>query len=468
MPTGFYDRKGVNTIIQDCPTCGKTFKSFKSNKKKFCSEDCYYINLRGQKRGIRKIRICPVCNKSFETLKNSPSICCSTNCVLIKQGSQNKICPICKKEFISYKSKPQIHCSRICSVMSMWEKRICPTCGKSFETQKSSDKRYCSRNCYKRYLDINNNEVRICPICKKEFKVKKSMSKIFCSTTCAHKDPKEISQRIINLRNNRRKKPTKPQTKLLLLIKYLYPDKTLIFEHKLDNLNYSIDVAIPELMLGFEYDEQYWHKKSITTDKKRHLEIESRGWNLTHYESEAELKNIVPIEVWKNINSRIKKTRPLERTKIIELCKDNIFIKDILNTIIIFNENEQNNITTTSLIKKCPCGKIFEYYKSKDRKYCSRECSDKFRNRNPKQDNKRIIQPCPTCGIEFKSLKSRHKKFCSRKCVIRTKIENKWISKKCPICENIFKFLKSKNTKYCSQKCASIGLSRLYLGKHKK
>lgn len=83
--------------------------------------------------------------------------------------------------------------------------------------------------------------------------------------------------------------PTKPELELFKTIKSKYPNKKVVMNHlvKTQIGNRFIDVAIPELMLGWEYDEPHWHQDK-EKDIIRHLLIEAEGWQLTHYSNESE------------------------------------------------------------------------------------------------------------------------------------------------------------------------------------
>jgi hypothetical protein len=92
-----------------------------------------------------------------------------------------------------------------------------------------------------------------------------------------------------HLRNILVKRPTKPQLKLFEVIKMKYPVNKIMMDYSIKtNKGYRfIDVAIPELRLGFEYDEPYWHQNK-ERDLQRHSLIESEGWKLTHFRDVSE------------------------------------------------------------------------------------------------------------------------------------------------------------------------------------
>ncbi|OGM08454.1 hypothetical protein A2Z67_06030 [Candidatus Woesebacteria bacterium RBG_13_36_22] len=78
--------------------------------------------------------------------------------------------------------------------------------------------------------------------------------------------------------NSFNRNPSKPQVKLFNLVRELYEGAIL------NNpcLNYSIDIAIPSLMVAIEYDGSYYHQDT-EKDKKRQQEIENQGWKFIRY-----------------------------------------------------------------------------------------------------------------------------------------------------------------------------------------
>lgn len=74
------------------------------------------------------------------------------------------------------------------------------------------------------------------------------------------------------------KNPSKPQVELYNLVKQLYSQTEINYQY----LNYSIDIAIPELMIAIEYDGYYWHKDK-EYDKNRQTKLEDGGWRVLRY-----------------------------------------------------------------------------------------------------------------------------------------------------------------------------------------
>jgi len=92
--------------------------------------------------------------------------------------------------------------------------------------------------------------------------------------------------------------PSKPQVKLFNLIKERYPSAIINYQV----LNFSIDIAIPNLRIAIEYDESYWHQDQ-EKDNKRQKEIEDQGWTFLRYRDYVPSKE----ELERDINN-IKET----------------------------------------------------------------------------------------------------------------------------------------------------------------
>jgi hypothetical protein len=74
------------------------------------------------------------------------------------------------------------------------------------------------------------------------------------------------------------KNPSWPQIKVFNIVKESYEDAILNYPC----LNYSIDIAIPSLMIAIEYDGNYWHPDK-GYDERRQREIEQHGWRFIRY-----------------------------------------------------------------------------------------------------------------------------------------------------------------------------------------
>jgi hypothetical protein len=91
--------------------------------------------------------------------------------------------------------------------------------------------------------------------------------------------------------------PSKPQVELLNRVKKLYPSAILNYPlYRGDGKrNYSLDVAIPELMICFESDGSYWHKDP-EKDFIRQKEIEESGWKVIRYCSVDTIQQVPTID----------------------------------------------------------------------------------------------------------------------------------------------------------------------------
>ena len=109
---------------------------------------------------------------------------------------------------------------------------------------------------------------------------------------------KKIRKRMLNggavIANAGIKNPSKPQVKLYRFLKKFYPNAKLNFPIKIRGSSwYSLDVAIPELKIDFEFDGEYWHKNRKTEDFFRDENLIERGWCVTRIKGEKELELIL-------------------------------------------------------------------------------------------------------------------------------------------------------------------------------
>lgn len=112
---------------------------------------------------------------------------------------------------------------------------------------------------------------------------------------------------------------------------------------------------------------------------------------------------------------------------------------------------------------KCQiCGKEFEVknYRKNTAKYCSYECSNKAR---ALQVGEYITKTCPSCNKEFSVLKSKDRKYCCKQCQ-HDRFEL-YTTYRCDVCGKEFTLKKSRLQKLlsgkqknltCSIECASI------------
>jgi len=139
----------------------------------------------------------------------------------------------------------------------------------------------------KKYIEEDNPNwkggqiVVFCAQCKKPKYIYSTyqQNNYFCNYICSGK---WASKRMLNggaaHANSFIKNPSKPQVKLYKLIKSLYPQA--ILNHP--SLSFSIDIAIPNLMIAIEYDGSYWH--DVEKDKIRQNKLENIGWKFLRYQ----------------------------------------------------------------------------------------------------------------------------------------------------------------------------------------
>lgn len=90
--------------------------------------------------------------------------------------------------------------------------------------------------------------------------------------------------------------PSRPQVELYNRVKELFP--SAILNYQFIELNYSLDIAIPELKIWFESDGTYWHQNT-EKDLMRQRKIENFGWKCIRYASNniSEVPNIDTIKI---------------------------------------------------------------------------------------------------------------------------------------------------------------------------
>ena len=109
-----------------------------------------------------------------------------------------------------------------------------------------------------------------------------------------HKE--KLRQRMLNggaaYANSFLANPSKPQVELYNRIKIIYPSAVL--NYPLYELNYSLDIAIPELKIWFESDGSYWHQDK-EKDLIRQRKIENLGWKCIRYSANS-IKEVPTVE----------------------------------------------------------------------------------------------------------------------------------------------------------------------------
>ena len=67
------------------------------------------------------------------------------------------------------------------------------------------------------------------------------------------------------------KKTTLPELRIFSELKTIFPS----IQHRTMMRGYEVDIYIPELKVGIEYDGVFWHKNSAEKDKKKNKALES-------------------------------------------------------------------------------------------------------------------------------------------------------------------------------------------------
>ena len=206
-------------ITTICGYCGKEFEKYPSQKKKFCSKECFIKN---RSKNVKDIEfVCEECGNSFTRSRGYVNSAnkkgmrirfCSRECKT-KHWGRNRVevtCPVCGKKFLQQARLAHIRlcCSPECSAKNPDNRMlqgnnvtlVCPVCKKEFErrgsyirkTKKKGQTEWCcSRDCAKKYASIKPVKERayfrekktiICLHCGNEFQSR--APKKFCSEEC--------------------------------------------------------------------------------------------------------------------------------------------------------------------------------------------------------------------------------------------------------------------------------------------
>ncbi len=132
---------------------------------------------------------------------------------------------------------------------------VCEQCGKKFEKETYDFKRtkhnFCSKKCRGEYQTLKNTILVFCEVCKKRFnkiisQANKSKSgKHFCSQSCAAS---------YNNTLKRKTRRSKIEIKLFQLLKKEFPFLEILPNDKTMLEGLEIDIAIPSLKLGVEWN----------------------------------------------------------------------------------------------------------------------------------------------------------------------------------------------------------------------
>lgn len=167
-------------------------------------------------------------------------------------------CQVCSSEFVPKRPSNKF-CSYKCSNVSRGyyhkNKTLCEWCNQEITRPRPSrTHRFCSKDC--EMADKRKDRVEIeCQICHKKWLVSPSKKeKKFCSRKCMGKAVKEAH------------KSRKPQWRsygecaMVHLLKKNYPSLTIVANDRLQLNGYELDIWIPELKTGVEYNGQHHFK----------------------------------------------------------------------------------------------------------------------------------------------------------------------------------------------------------------
>ncbi len=76
-----------------------------------------------------------------------------------------------------------------------------------------------------------------------------------------------------------------PQRALLSTVQYIFPEAILNWPVVCKTSTRYIDVGVPSIYLGFEYDGAYWHRN--IDDTLREGELKDAGWQIIHFSAEG-------------------------------------------------------------------------------------------------------------------------------------------------------------------------------------
>lgn len=156
-------------LIQLCPQCGKEFSYMKSQKRKYCSKECF----KKSKQTGTNIK-CDNCGTLFYRRQYHIDRQKS-------KGQNNFCCPQCQKEYLHKQT---------------FEMRVCEICGLEFEVSKLSTQHFCSDQCQIQWQTTRTKELNPkftsiltpCTYCGTPHYVKpykfNEQENFFCSNDC--------------------------------------------------------------------------------------------------------------------------------------------------------------------------------------------------------------------------------------------------------------------------------------------
>ena len=125
---------------------------------------------------------------------------------------------------------------------------------------------------------------------------------------------------------NRSNSTSKPELEILNFVKNHFPSATKKFFGKIvkfkKKLGYSIDVYVPQLNKGIEFDGDYWHSpKIMSQNKKGWTDEEIQNY---HVDKDSFLLNKFKIKILHIKESEWKKNKKECESKILHFLKESL------------------------------------------------------------------------------------------------------------------------------------------------
>lgn len=243
-------------LTQICPQCGKEFSYMKSQKRTYCSKECF----KKSKQTGTNIE-CDNCGTSF--YRRQYHIDRQKN-----KGQNNFCCAKCQKEYLHKQT---------------FEMRICEICGLEFEVSKLSSQRFCSDQCQIQWQTTRTRELNPkftsiltpCTHCGTPHYVKpykfNEQENFFCSKDCRQawyaevysqqEEWKESSRkRILNqLQNGCFDTETTPQK----IVNNILDELTVKYCREKSFEYYAVDNYLLDYDLIIEVQGDYWHANPL-------------------------------------------------------------------------------------------------------------------------------------------------------------------------------------------------------------
>lgn len=177
-----YEKDAETKFQKTCPECGKSYETYPSKDRKYCSNECYLQH-------TTKEKICPICEDSFRTPQSVDKTYCGEDCAreafrngrhvatgsdsnFWQGGSEELICENCGDTFSVPPSRAgwRKFCDKECMAEAYSDGRLkkenhpnwkgglvelsCSWCDSKFSVIPSQEDsaRFCSRDCVSEWL----------------------------------------------------------------------------------------------------------------------------------------------------------------------------------------------------------------------------------------------------------------------------------------------------------------------------